>query len=57
MHCSSSEAAAQLVRLGRERLSFPPLVLRLRGNPFPSKNGAVGLNLTLLGVGSWLVVG
>lgn len=53
MHCSSSEAEAQLERLVRESLSLSlsSPALRLHSDPFPGKNGVVQLSLTLLGVG------
>lgn len=51
MHCSSSEALAQLVRLGgRVSLSLS-LTLGLCGNPFPTKNGAIQRSPTVLEVG------
>lgn len=49
MHGSSSEALAQLVRLGREGLSLLSLAAGLSDNPFLSKNGA--LRLTPPGAG------
>lgn len=52
MHCSSSEALAQLVRQMREGLSLSPsLAQGLCGNPFLNKNGALQLKLTLHGMG------
>lgn len=50
MHGSSSEALAQLVRLGREGLSLLSLAAGLHDNPFPSKNGGA-LRLTPPGAG------
>lgn len=55
MHCSSSEALAQLVRLGREDPSLSSLAPGQHGSPFSRKNEAIQLSLTLLGV--WVGAG